>query len=582
MPFGLAASGLARNLGSMMHLSPLSQGWHQHFLQGLSQAVNPGDWLISYLCLPSTNRPVTVMLEWLAVDANGVASWGHRAFWGSDILSPALTDTANPLPSAFWAGPLPAAGQWTQLALPASYVGLEGQAVQGMAFAIYDGTAAWDLSGKFVPELPSQGLSQGSGASSTNGSSGLGGVAGSGAGVVNQDASCVEPPAGLVSWWRGEANANDAGSGFNNGVAYYVAYTTGVVNQAFSFDGYNANVWVADNPNLRLTNALTLEAWVKPTANAGQAILSKWDMYNGLGQMSYNFYLDSGGHLCLTLSPSGNYSGAIIVSSSSTLPLGAWTHVAGTFDGTNVTVYTNGVPQGSTNWASTIYPGTNALGIGGVVGGGSYGAAGGLFYGAIDEASVYSTCLAASNILAIYDAGSAGKCVPPTPSCVQPASGLVSWWRAEGTAADSEGLNNGTATSLTYDAYGEVNVAFAFNGSSANVWVPDNASLHFTNALTLEAWVKPTASAGQAILSKWDMYNGLGQMSYNFYLDSGNHVCLTLSDTGDYTHAIVVELERHRAFGQLDPRRRHVRRHKYDGLCQWEPAGVNQLALYNP
>ena len=174
--------------GSLMHISPLAQGWHQHFLQGVSQAVNAGDWLVTYLQIASTNRPVTVMLEWLTVNASGTASWGHRAFWGADIGSPALAGTANPLAVAFWAGPLPAAGQWTALALPAGRVGLEGQTVQGMAFAIYDGTAAWDLSGKFVPALPGPASPQGSGASSTTG---LAGVAGSGAGGVNQAAAQV-------------------------------------------------------------------------------------------------------------------------------------------------------------------------------------------------------------------------------------------------------------------------------------------------------------------------------------------------------------------------------------------------------
>ena len=315
-------------------------------------------------------------------------------------------------------------------------------------------------------------------------------------------------------------------------------YPQGEVGAAFGFNGWNADVCVADNPNLHFSNALTLEAWINPTASAGQAILSKWDMYNGLYQMSYNFYLDSGNHVCLTLSDTGDYTHAVVVSSSNSVPYGSWTHVAGTFGSNTMTVYINGSPQGSTNWPYTIRQGTNALGIGAVVGGGSNGAGGGFFHGLIDEASVYSTNLAASTVMAIYNAGSAGKCVPDA-NCVEPDASLASWWRAENDATDYEGLNNGIGTSLAFTP-GEVNQAFVFNGSSANVWVADSPSLHFARALTLEAWINPTASAGQAILSKWDMYNGLYQMSYNFYLDSGNHVCLTLSDTGDYTHAVVV------------------------------------------
>src|SRR6185503_8812216 len=37
---------------------------------------------------------------------------------------------------------------------------------------------------------------------------------------------------------------------------------------ALFFDGGNASVTVADSPSLRLTNAMTLEAWVHPLSTA--------------------------------------------------------------------------------------------------------------------------------------------------------------------------------------------------------------------------------------------------------------------------------------------------------------------------
>jgi hypothetical protein len=47
-------------------------------------------------------------------------------------------------------GALPSAGSWYRLEVPASYVGLEGKAVSGMAFSLYgkEPTVAWDRSGK--------------------------------------------------------------------------------------------------------------------------------------------------------------------------------------------------------------------------------------------------------------------------------------------------------------------------------------------------------------------------------------------------------------------------------------------------
>ncbi len=45
-------------------------------------------------------------------------------------------------------GPLPAAGQWVRLQIPAKQVGLEGSTVKGMAFSAYGGRVTWDASGK--------------------------------------------------------------------------------------------------------------------------------------------------------------------------------------------------------------------------------------------------------------------------------------------------------------------------------------------------------------------------------------------------------------------------------------------------
>jgi RHS repeat-associated protein len=45
-------------------------------------------------------------------------------------------------------GPLPPAGQWARLEVPAAAVGLEGQTVHGLAVTLYDGRATWDKLGK--------------------------------------------------------------------------------------------------------------------------------------------------------------------------------------------------------------------------------------------------------------------------------------------------------------------------------------------------------------------------------------------------------------------------------------------------
>jgi hypothetical protein len=87
---------------------------------------------------------------------------------------------------------------------------------------------------------------------------------------------CVTAPSGLMGWWQAEGNANNTVDG-NSGVLMNGAvFATGKVGQAFAFDGTSSYVRIADSPNLRFTNALTIEAWIYPTSlGAAHNIVSK-------------------------------------------------------------------------------------------------------------------------------------------------------------------------------------------------------------------------------------------------------------------------------------------------------------------
>ncbi|HEX8246539.1 MAG TPA: LamG-like jellyroll fold domain-containing protein [Pyrinomonadaceae bacterium] len=73
--------------------------------------------------------------------------------------------------------------------------------------------------------------------------------------------------------------------------------------------------------------------------------------------------------------------------------------------------------------------------------------------------------------------------------CQPATNGLVSWYRAEGDAADAQNSNNGALRNGTAFAPGRVRRAFKFDGADDFVEIPDAASLKPQN-LTLEAWVK--------------------------------------------------------------------------------------------
>lgn len=96
-------------------------------------------------------------------------------------------------------------------------------------------------------------------------------------------------------------------------------------------------------------------------------------------------------------------------------------------------------------------------------------------------------------------ASSAGKGPnDPTPTvagCVQPPTGMVSWWSGDGFADDIKGSNdgvlNGTASA---SGTGKVDKAFSFKGSDAFVDVPFSTTLNPTpsGAMTIDYWVKRT------------------------------------------------------------------------------------------
>jgi len=127
--------------GSAAHQSNIVAGLHQHYFYGATAtlSVSAGDKLVAYVYLDPSNMPSQIMLQW----AEG-GSWEHRAYWGANNL-PWGVDGTN---SRRYMGPLPAAGSWVKLEVPASLVGLEGYTLHGMAFSLWGGRATWDRAGK--------------------------------------------------------------------------------------------------------------------------------------------------------------------------------------------------------------------------------------------------------------------------------------------------------------------------------------------------------------------------------------------------------------------------------------------------
>jgi hypothetical protein len=357
---------------------------------------------------------------------------------------------------------------------------------------------------------------------------------------IRSSAQCVPTPSGLVSWWRAEGTGADA-VGTNHGTLFNsVAFTAGEVNRSFDLNGSGAHIRVPDSPSLHFTNAISIEGWIYPTDVGGvyHDIFSKWDIIPFQDQRCYGTGIVLDGTFAFTLCPYGTTT-TIVIYSPNPVPINQWTHFVDTYDGSSVKIYLNGVLQTEAPYNLGIFPGNSALGIGASVGQGTPGQFISPFKGKIDEVSVYNRALTPDEVQSIYNAGSAGKCY--VPKCVPPPSGLVSWWPAESTGADTIGTNNGVLiNSVAFNA-GMVGQSFALDGSSAHIRIPDSPSLHFTNAMSIEGWIYPTAVGGayHDIFTKWDIIPFRDQRCYGTGIVPNGTFAFTLCPTGTTTTIVI-------------------------------------------
>ena len=113
----------------------------QHHFVGAAKPlrVGPDDELFTYVFLDPNAPPREIMLQW----NNG--SWDQRAYWGEDLIAFGEANT----PSRRRLGPLPTAGQWVRLEVPAREVGIAAPTdIAGWSFDQYGGGAVyWDRAG---------------------------------------------------------------------------------------------------------------------------------------------------------------------------------------------------------------------------------------------------------------------------------------------------------------------------------------------------------------------------------------------------------------------------------------------------
>jgi hypothetical protein len=225
--------------------------------------------------------------------------------------------------------------------------------------------------------------------------------------------NCIPPPTSMTAWWTGDGNADDIVGG-NNGILHGgVTFPAGEVDQGFEFDGSTGFVEVPQNSLWQFGSAdFTVDFWVKfrrlPTAGS----LDEQDVFDiigvdeGPGRTNKWMVRFGAGVVTFHVNDDGSGPGPAFLAQAPFSPnVNEWYLLAFTRNGSTWSTYVNGQLEASEIDSRSIAH-INAPLTWGLVEEARY------LEGSMDEIEIYNRGLSASEILAIYNAGSNGKCKP--------------------------------------------------------------------------------------------------------------------------------------------------------------------------
>jgi hypothetical protein len=217
---------------------------------------------------------------------------------------------------------------------------------------------------------------------------------------------------------------------------------------------------------------------------------------------------------------------------------GQWHHVVGVYNGSEVSLYIDGMLDNSSPASGSIQTNDFAVNIGG-----NSERTGRDWNGLIDEVCIIAGAIDADAVNALYSGTNPMMVAQTAKQQIQGPDKLIAWWKFDNDANDSAGDNHGTINGNPTYADGKVGQAISLDGDDyVDFGNPD--LLNFgTGDWSISAWIK-TRQSGIEDTDKGTIFangaDGGGGIRYTLAVNEGqlNSITLTTDDDAHKSQAI--------------------------------------------
>ena len=190
--------------------------------------------------------------------------------------------------------------------------------------------------------------------------------------------------------WFSESYWWDVSPYKNNGIIHGAKWK----GDAFYFNGADAYIEVPHNNSLNITDAITIETWIRLNSDLDTTYMIVEKGYDNPDYIPYFLRVNDNRNVVFGFK-SASYR---TITSTTVLTVGEWYHIVGTWDGSIVRIYVNTILKASTFGTLTNDPNQDLT-----IGRASWDPVGGMFKGTIDEVRIYNRSLTQEEINDLYN-----------------------------------------------------------------------------------------------------------------------------------------------------------------------------------